>query len=143
MSSIIGRAAFRATPRLRVTPTARLFDTAAEKAEGVKALKTGAKRDPELYVLFGIMTAAFAGAGYALTTTPTSSTSERDVAKAPNSEPWNQEGGSNAKYQYYPGGDQNAPKKDAPSALNEVVIPNVNLPKELHDLYNKFGKDDY
>ena len=96
-----------------------------------------------------------------LATTPTSSTSERDVAKAPNSEPWNQEGGSNAKYQYYPGGDQNAPKKDAPSALNEVVIPNVNLPKvqhsskvflkertltkcqELHDLYNKFGKDDY
>lgn len=38
MSSIIGRAALRATPRLRAD------------AEGVRAIRQGAKRDPELYV---------------------------------------------------------------------------------------------
>jgi len=41
--------------------------------------------------------------------------------------PW--ETGSSGKYQYHPGGDPNAPLKDAPSAVNVVVIPNVNLPK--------------
>lgn len=64
-------------------------------------------------------------------------------------------------YQYHPGGDVNAPKKDAPSALNVVIIPNVTLPKvifdigfpklrapltasqELHEQYNKWGKDDF
>jgi len=24
-----------------------------------------------------------------------------------------------------------------------VIVPNVNLPKELHDKWNKFGKDGY
>jgi len=41
--------------------------------------------------------------------------------------PW--ETGSSGKYQYHPGGDPNVPPKDAPSAVNVVVIPNVNLPK--------------
>ena len=42
--------------------------------------------------------------------------------------PW--ESGSGAgKYQYYPGGDPSAAPKDAPSAVNVVVVPNVNLPK--------------
>ena len=42
--------------------------------------------------------------------------------------PW--ESGSGAgKYQYHPGGDPSAPPKDAPSAVNVVVVPNVNLPK--------------
>ena len=31
--------------------------------------------------------------------------------------------------QYHPHGDPSKPRKDAPSALNEVIIPNVNLPK--------------
>lgn len=90
---------------------------------------------------------------------PTSASSERTVSKAANSEPW-KEGGGEGKYQYHPGGDPNAPKKDAPSALNVVVIPNVTLPKvrtpaaapsrnfltpmqELHEQYNKWGKDGY
>jgi hypothetical protein len=59
---------------------------------------------------------------------PTSASSERTVAKIPDSEPW-KEGGGEGKYQYAPGGDPNAPKKDAPSALNVVIIPNVTLPK--------------
>ncbi|KAK4995027.1 hypothetical protein LTR60_007950, partial [Cryomyces antarcticus] len=61
--------------------------------------------------------------------------------KAQDSEPWKT--GGSARYQYHPGGDYNAPKKDAPSALNEVIIPNINLPKSLHDKYNKWGRDDY
>lgn len=89
---------------------------------------------------------------------PTSASSERAVAKAADSEPWKADGGS-GPYQYHPGGDTSV-KKDAPSALNVVVIPNVTLPKvsgvllspqlvilmpkqELHDTYNKWGKDGY
>ena len=55
--------------------------------------------------------------------------------------PW--EGGAQGKYQYHPGGDPRAPPKDAPSALNAVVIPNVTLPKELHDKFNKWGKEGF
>jgi hypothetical protein len=56
MSSIVARSAFRAAPRLRATPIARRWastaaeETQAEREAGKKALKTGAKRDPELYV---------------------------------------------------------------------------------------------
>jgi len=52
MSSIVARAAFRAAPRFSA-PAARRRVTTASKAEqqaGKEALKTGAKRDPELYV---------------------------------------------------------------------------------------------
>lgn len=33
------------------------------------------------------------------------------------------------KYQYHPGGDKNKAPKNAPSALNSVIVPNVTLPK--------------
>lgn len=36
------------------------------------------------------------------------------------------------KYQYHPGGDKNKAPKNAPSALNSVIIPNVTLPKVGH-----------
>ena len=55
--------------------------------------------------------------------------------------PW--EGNTSGKYQYHPGGDPKNPPRDAPSALNSVVVPNVTLPKELHDKFNKWGKDGY
>jgi len=58
---------------------------------------------------------------------PTSSSSEHSVSKVENSEPWNV-GGGQGKYQYHPGGDTST-KRDAPSALNTVIVPNVNLPK--------------
>jgi hypothetical protein len=58
---------------------------------------------------------------------PTSATSEAAVAQAKDSEPW--KSGTSGKYQYHPGGDPSNPKKDAPSALNVTVIPNVTLPK--------------
>lgn len=56
MSSIIGRTAFRAAPRLRATNVARRWESSAsdastaERKAGKEALKAGAKRDPELYV---------------------------------------------------------------------------------------------
>lgn len=36
---------------------------------------------------------------------------------------------SEGKYQYHPGGDSGAAPKEAPSAVNVVVVPDVNLPK--------------
>lgn len=42
--------------------------------------------------------------------------------------PW-ETGSGEGKYQYYPGGDRSAAPKDAPSAVNVVVVPDVNLPK--------------
>lgn len=54
MSSIIARSAFRAAPRMRsATPALRRWASAAaegDRAASKEALKTGAKRDPELYV---------------------------------------------------------------------------------------------
>ncbi len=60
-------------------------------------------------------------------TNPTSNTSEASVNKKVDSEPWKT--GASGKYQYHPGGDPNAAPRDAPSALNEVIVPNVTLPK--------------
>jgi hypothetical protein len=73
------------------------------------------------------MTGAFALAGWHFSQNPTTNNGEGRVAQAPNSEPWHT--GGNAAYQYHPGGDPSKGKKDAPSALNEVIIPNVNLPR--------------
>ena len=53
---------------------------------------------------------------------PTSGTSEKNVHV--HKMPWEQGAGS-GKYQHLDGKDI----KDAPSALNTVVVPNVNLPK--------------
>lgn len=58
--------------------------------------------------------------------TPTKSTSEQSVGIA--GMPWENNAGE-GKYQYHPGGDTSVAPKDAPSAINVVVIPDVNLPK--------------
>lgn len=58
--------------------------------------------------------------------TPTKSTSEKKVPMA--GTPW-ETGSGEGKYQYYPGGDRSADPKEAPSAINVVVVPDVNLPK--------------
>lgn len=55
--------------------------------------------------------------------------------------PWQNDSGG--KYKYHPGGDGSVEPKDAPSALNVVVVPNVKLPRELHDKFNKWGKDGF
>ena len=72
---------------------------------------------------------------------PTTSTSENPVTIAKGGMPW--EAGTAGKYQYHPGGDPSKAPRDAPSALNVVVVPDVTLPRELHDKYNKWGKDGY
>lgn len=50
---------------------------------------------------------------------------------APDTMPWqtDKDGNKDFKYQYHPGGDTNKPLKEAPSALNVVIVPNVTLPK--------------
>ena len=73
------------------------------------------------------MSGAFGLAGWHFSSNPTSSSSENKIGKADNTEPWKT--GRDAAYQYHPHGDPSKPRKDAPSALNEVIIPNVNLPK--------------
>jgi hypothetical protein len=73
------------------------------------------------------MSGAFGLAGWHFSSNPTSSSSENKIGKAEGTEPWKT--GGNAAYQYHPHGDTSKPRKDAPSALNEVIIPNVNLPK--------------
>jgi hypothetical protein len=42
--------------------------------------------------------------------------------------PW-ETNATQGKYQYHPGGDSSAAPKDAPSAVNVVVVPDVELPK--------------
>ena len=77
--------------------------------------------------MLAIMSSAFGLAGWHFSRNPTSSSSENPVAKIHGSEPWKT--GEDAAYQYHPGGDTNKDRRNAPSALNEVIIPNVNLPK--------------
>lgn len=59
---------------------------------------------------------------------PTSATSESTVGLAKSGMPW-ENNASEGKYRYHPGGDGSLEPKDAPSAINVVVIPNVDLPK--------------
>ena len=77
--------------------------------------------------LMAIMIGAAGLVGWHFSRNPTSSSSENKVAAIEGSEPWKD--GGEGKYQYHPGGDTSRGKRDAPSALNEVVVPNVNLPK--------------
>ncbi|KAF7186419.1 hypothetical protein HII31_12276 [Pseudocercospora fuligena] len=149
--SMIARRGLSLATRQTIRPAQRRFQSggggaAAGAATGPNdkegdVLRKGAKRDPELYILLSIMTGAFALAGWHFSRNPTSSSSENPVARVEHSEPWKT--GGDARYQYHPGGDPSRGKKDAPSALNEVIIPNVNLPKELHEKYNKWGKEGY
>lgn len=112
------------------------------------------------------MSGAFGLAGFYFGRKPTSATSEAEVSVANSSMPWEVEGAhdhddhsKHFKYQYHPRGDKNS-TKNAPSALNTVVVPNVTLPRvrtalhinkghanegrqELHDMFNKWGKDGY
>ncbi|KAL2886039.1 hypothetical protein HOO65_070501 [Ceratocystis lukuohia] len=70
---------------------------------------------------------------------PTHANSEASVAVA--SQAWENNG--SGKYQYYPGGDISKAPKDAPSALNVVVVPKMTLPADVHERYNKWGKEGY
>ncbi|KAL0937424.1 uncharacterized protein CTRU02_207155 [Colletotrichum truncatum] len=127
MASFVARRAFSTSIR-------RLADDRAKQQ-----LTQESKRNPELYILGGVMVAALGGAGLYFGRSPTTATSESPVLKA--GMPW--ETDSEGKYKYHPGGNPKNAPKDAPSAVNSVIIPDVTLPKELHDKYNKWGKDGY
>ncbi|KAH6686725.1 hypothetical protein F5X68DRAFT_207798 [Plectosphaerella plurivora] len=121
----------------------RAFSTSLRRMSadsGKAALQQESKRNPELYVLGGVMVAAFAGAGLYFGSSPTKATDEQYVAKA--GSPWETGSGEGA-YRYHPGGDKSKEPREAPSAVNTVVVPNVTLPKELHEKFNKWGKEGY
>jgi hypothetical protein len=87
-------------------------------------------------VLLGVMAGAFCLAGWYFGSKPTSATSESNIRIGQSSMPWEIEDvekdvprKTSFKYQYHPHGDKTKPLKKAPSALNEVVVPNVTLPK--------------
>ncbi|KAJ9661946.1 hypothetical protein H2198_001698 [Neophaeococcomyces mojaviensis] len=141
---------FAASRVLRAGVVAQATNAAKQVGgkEGNSMLKKGAKRDPELYVLLGIMSGAFGLAGFYFGRKPTSATSEAEVSVAHSSMPWevdhdHDDHSKHFKYQYHPKGDKSAQPKNAPSALNTVIVPNVTLPRELHDMFNKWGKDGY
>ncbi|CAJ2503894.1 Uu.00g112880.m01.CDS01 [Anthostomella pinea] len=135
MASIIAR---------RAAISGRAFSTTTRRfaQQADPALKEETKRNPELAILGGVMVFALGGAGLYFGSTPTSSTSENEVGMAKSGMPW-ETGSTEGKYRYHPGGDNQAAPKDAPSAVNVVVVPDVNLPKHLHEKYNKWGKDGY
>ena len=80
------------------------------------------------------MSGAFGLAGYYFGRKPTSASSEADVTVANSSMPWqvdhdHDDHSKHFKYQYHPQGDKSATPKNAPSALNTVIVPDVTLPK--------------
>ena len=88
-----------------------------------------------LQILLGIMSGAFGLAGYYFGRKPTASVSQADVSIADSSMPWqiddqdHEDESKHFKYRYHPRGDKSKTPKNAPSALNTVIIPNVTLPK--------------
>lgn len=72
------------------------------------------------------MVAVLGGAGYYFGRSPTQATAESPVLKA--GMPW-ETGSADGAYRYHPGGDASADPKNAPSAVNVVIVPGVNLPK--------------
>ncbi|KAI5820833.1 hypothetical protein BZA77DRAFT_300003 [Pyronema omphalodes] len=125
---------------------------ASAASQAGSSLLKGARKDPELYVLGVIMAATFSVVGFYFGRNPTSKTrfGEEQVNIAENSSPWTispdqieNSDKNNFKYMYHPGGDYRNPPRKAPSALNSVIVPNVTLPKSLHERFNKYGKDNY
>ncbi|BCR91592.1 uncharacterized protein ACHE_70435S [Aspergillus chevalieri] len=144
MSSIAAMASRRAFARqsiLRAPP--RRFYSASKMEEA--DLEKAPKRDPELYVLLGVMSGAFLIAGWYFGRKPTSVTSESNVRIGQSAMPWHaaEEDGKVCKYQYHPHGDTSQPLRNAPSAMNTVIVPKVTLPEDLHERFNKLGKEEW
>ncbi|OXV08231.1 hypothetical protein Egran_04005 [Elaphomyces granulatus] len=133
---------------LLVRQPARRFLSASKVQEA--GLSKGPKRDPELYVrhlipMQRVMSGAFLIAGWYFGRKPTSVNSESNVRIGESAMPWEREGdgGKLFKYQYHPHGDRNQALRNAPSALNTVIVPNVTLPEDLHEQFNKYGKEEW
>ncbi|CAI7590275.1 unnamed protein product [Penicillium manginii] len=144
MSSIAALASRRALTRQPIfrAPPRRFLSSKVEEVN----LDKGAKKDPELYVLLGVMSGAFLLAGWYFGSKPTSVTSEAsNVRIGESAMPWHaaSEDGKIYKYQYHPHGDKSQPLRAAPSAMNTVIVPNVTLPEDLHEKFNKYGKEEW
>merc|ERR1712230_21643 len=134
------------TSKMSFAPT--LARRAPNHAGQEQNLRKAPKRDPELYVLLGVMCGAFGLAGFYFGRKPTSATSEAEVSVANSSMPWqvdhvDDDESKQFKYQYHPKGDRSQAPRNAPSALNTVIVPSVTLPKDIHDKLNKWGKEGY
>ncbi|KAI5301749.1 hypothetical protein KEM56_001393 [Ascosphaera pollenicola] len=134
------RAAFRQALRPGHLQSVRFSST------GAAEVNNNTKRDPELLVLLGVTTVALGFAGWYFGRHPVSNDA-RDLENVHATEakmPWQVEGadGQAFKYQFHPQGDSTQ-LSAAPSALNEVVVPNVTLPADIHEKFNKYGKEDY
>ncbi|KAJ6009687.1 hypothetical protein N7499_004915 [Penicillium canescens] len=140
IAALAGRRAFTRQALFRAPP--RRFNSS--KVEEAHLDKAG-KRDPELYVLLGVMSGAFMIAGWYFGRKPTSVNSESNVRIGESAMPWENvsEDGKVYKYQYHPHGDKSQPLRAAPSAMNTVIVPNVTLPEDLHERFNKYGKEEW
>ncbi|KAI5779841.1 hypothetical protein EDC01DRAFT_776863 [Geopyxis carbonaria] len=124
--------------------------SAASQA-GRLGFRSALRRDPELYVLLGLMTSAFTLVGFYFGRNPTMAHSEEGrINMAAHSAPWNasdaelaEDDGRDYKYKYHPGANyRNAPKK-APGALHSVVVPSVTVSREVHERFNKYGREEF
>ena len=82
------------------------------------------------------MVAAFGLVGWHFGTHPTTAIPrDNRINMVQNSEPWNaspdelRQMEKDYKYKYHPHADYRNEPRPAPSALNEVIVPNVTLPK--------------
>ncbi|KAI5286171.1 hypothetical protein KEM54_006995 [Ascosphaera aggregata] len=142
--NLVRRAALKPSFLRPITPLrpVRFSSTSAGSADATKS----SKKDPELLVLLGVLTGALGIAGWYFGRNPVLTTGKdaHNVHVADSKMPWQIEGneGQAFKYQYHPKGDDSQISA-APSALNEVVVPNVTLPVDIHEKFNKYGKEDY
>ncbi|PKS09530.1 hypothetical protein jhhlp_004147 [Lomentospora prolificans] len=99
----------------------RFFTTTARRLNTEEKANANASNGPALALGAGVV-ATFAGAMVYF----------RNTKKVGDEAPWDEE--TLARHKAV---------KDAPSALNSVVIPSLTLPKDVHDRLNKWGKDGY
>ncbi|EOD48614.1 uncharacterized protein LTHEOB_5076 [Neofusicoccum parvum] len=132
----------RTLPATRVLPGSIRKASTESNPQAKDLFARFAKLDPELYGILTVTLGAIGAFAYFFAGNPTSATDSRKVPAVQGSEPWRTEG-THGKYMYYPQGDTKNAPREAPSALNVVVLPEVNLPKELHEKYNKWGKPEW
>ncbi|KEZ39360.1 hypothetical protein SAPIO_CDS10055 [Scedosporium apiospermum] len=99
----------------------RLFSTTARRLSGEEKAASRSGSNTPLILGAGVAV-AFVGAA----------TYFRNTKNAAQENPWEEE--TLAKHKV---------GKEAPSALNAVVLPSVTLPKDVHDRLNKWGKEGY
>ncbi|KEQ68598.1 hypothetical protein M436DRAFT_58231 [Aureobasidium namibiae CBS 147.97] len=104
------------------------------------------RKDPEIYLIFALTAATVGAYGYYQPHFWAAIAGQTRTTQIEGTKPWEDGAeGSTGKYRYQTraGPGKEVRTKDAPSALNSVIVPNVNLPRKLHEKYNKWGKEDF